>query len=615
VTPEGLSDSRAPQRLQIAPGFFSENTARSSEGRWKDGDRVRFKNGLPQKIGGWVEADITGDPYYGVARSMHEWVSHDGESWVALGTSEKLYLINRGIRHDITPIRDSGTLGTDPFAVVDTSDIVTVTDVAHGAAPGDFVRFSGATAGGGITIDGEYRIIEVLDADSYTIQHSAAATSTDPTTGGASVAYEYDINIGSASNQTAVGYGTGPYGEGTYGTPRDVAASDLFQYLRIWSLGNFGEDLIASPSGGAIYHWDKTNGVSTRAVLLSDAPETNMRVFMSSSKGRIICLGAYDPVAGADDPLNIIAGAEESLDEFEVVDESSDVYTERVTIGSRLVGGLNTAGGELIWTDTAVFLLIPDPTEIYRLRTISATNAFCGPNAALDINGTVIGMASDKFMRFDGAYTELPCDVWGDVFDNEDGERPGLNKGQLAKVHAWNNELFSEAWWFYPGRDSDENDRAVIYNYAEGVWYHLTIERTTALRKGTSYGVPTAVDSAGALYRHETGTTDNGDAMGEFIESYDMMIGEGPTSMHISRYVPDMKRQVGTLLLTLKAKNKPEDIEYKVKGPYALLPTTKTKAIRIKGRQVAIRIEGGSIDSDWRYGAPTLYAQPDAVRS
>lgn len=614
MTDPNLQDQAKPERLRIAPGFFSENTDRNAEGRWKTGDRVRFKNGLPEKVGGWLSANLTGAARHGVPRSMHEWVSHDGETWIAIGTSEKLYLLNRNELYDITPVRKTTSpMANDPFAVVDTETLVTVTDNSHGAQAGDFVRFSGATAGGGITIDGEYKIVEILTANTYTINHSAPATSTDATTGGNAVVARYDINIGAVSNTTSTGYGTGPYGGGTYGTPREESAGDIFVALRVWSLKNFGEDLIASPTGGAIYHWDKTNGATTRAVVLADAPETNRYVLLSASGGRIICLGAYDPVAAANDPLNIIVGAEESLDEFEVIDESSDVYTERMSQGSTLVGGLLTRGGVLIWTDTTVAMLVPDPTEIYRLVDISSENPFVGPNAAVDVNGITYGMARSKFMKWDGVYSELPCDVWGYVFDNTNEETPGINTAQLAKVVAWHNEKFSEVWWFYPPRGEEENARAVVYNINEKFWFHLTLSRTAAMKVGPTYRLPLAMDADATLYGHEQGMTDNGAAMNEFIESFDMQLGEGENLLHFSKFVPDMKRLVGTMLLVLRTKKRPEDPTYEEKS-YTFGPTDVVLDIRAKGRQVAVQFSTSEVLSNWRMGTPTLYAQPDAQR-
>lgn len=620
MTPEDLTEQRAPQTLAIAPGFFSEGSPRSVMTHWKHGDKVRFRNDLPQKMGGWLEQDIAGYPHYGVPRTMHEWVSHDGESWVAQGTSQKLYLFNRGTRYDITPEADSGTMALDPFAVTNGSAVVVVTDVAHGRIAGDFVRFSGATAGGGITINGEYQVTAALSGNTYSITHSSPAASTDATTGGAAVTFSYDISIGADSNQAAVGYGTGPYGRGLYGTPRDVAADSIFESLRIWSLGNFGEDLIASPSKGAIYHWDKTDGTGVRAVLLPDAPATNEHVLISSSGGRIICLGAYDPVAAANDPLNIIAGGEESFTDFVVVDETSDVYTDRVDSGSKLVGGINTSSSTLVWTDAAVYQMIPDPVDIYRLRTVSDSNPFVGPNAAADVNGTVLGMAADKFMAYDGVYSEIPCTVWSYVFDNKGSdiagiESPGFNKDQAAKVVVWHNEPFGEVWWFYPGKDDEENARAAIFNYSDRIWYYVALGRTATLDPGPSFKVPVAVEAGGALMLHETGTTDDGAPMNEFIESYDTQLGDGSATIEITRVVPDMKRHIGTLMLTLSMKNRPQQVTYVSKGPYEFTAGTEVIDVRAKGRQVSVKIHSDALGTDWRAAPFTLYGQSDAERA
>lgn len=607
-TPENLTDSRSPTTLVIPPGFFSEATDRAAGPRYKDGNRVRFKNGLPQKIGGWIAQIIDGATFYGIDRREHEWVSLDGQNWIAQGTSRKLYLLNRGTRYDITPLRRQASL-TNPFATTDTSAVVTVTDVAHGAQDGDFVRFSGATAVGGITLSGEYEIADVLNGNTYTITHSSPATST--TTGGGSVAAEYDINTGPASNTQARGFGTCTFGTGTWGTARG-ACSSLVNKLRLWSLDNFGEDLIASPRDGAIYWWDRSLGPTTRAVLLDQAPQTNKRVLMSQTGGQIVCLGAFDNVAGAPDPMLIRVGAEESLTDF-VIAEDNTVFDKRLSVGSTIITGVRTRSGIVVFTDLAVYLMVPDATEIFNVIQLAAGNSAVGPNAAIEVNGSVYTMADKKFMVFDGVYTEIPCPIWGYVFDNED-DTPGFNDAQADKVYTWHNEKFSEIWWHYPSSGSTENDRCAIYNYAERIWYYMAIARTTGAPNGPSFTLPYAVAPDGTVYLHESGTDDDTSAMGEYIETNDFEVGDGKTGAMVSKLIPDMKRQLGTLLWTLKAKQRPQDATYVTKGPYSATPTTDEVDPRIAGRQIAVRLESTALGTDWRMGPPTVYLQPDAER-
>ncbi len=617
TTPPGLTDNREPVPMQFEPGFFTEQTPRGAKMRWKDGDRVRFKNGLIQKIGGWVDAEVGGaEPavqFHGLARRYHEWTSLDGQNWIAEGTNQKLYLIANNERFDITPIRRTVTL-TNPFTTTMSSAVVTVTDPGHNARTGDFVRFSGASAVGGITIDGEYQLT-ILTGDTYSITHGTAASS--GASGGGTVDVEYDISVGLGSNQPARGFGTCGFGEGTFGTPRGATCSGLVAGLRLWSLDNFGEDLIASPRGGAIYRWDRTLGTGRRAEIIAAAPPINERVLMSGTGGRIICLGAYDLIANTLDPMLIVAGEEEGLEVFRDTlpgEEENDVYTERASEGSKLITGLNTRSGTLIFSDTTVYILLPDPEAIFDLRRLAGSNSVIGPNAAIDINGVVYYMSEKKFMRFDGVLTEVPCTIWRHVFDNADATQPGFNEAQAEKTYAWHNEDFNEIWWLYPSGGATENDRAAVYNYMENLWFYLSINRTAAHHKHASYGVPIATDSNGVLYLHETGVNDGTEPMNEYAESFDSEVGPGKVQLHLSKIIPDMKRQVGTLKMLFKSKKRPKQAAYSTSGPYSFTPTTEEVSVRVRGRQVAVRMYSDETDTDWCAGDFTGYAGSDGER-
>lgn len=624
-----ITDNRGVFTPELQPGFFTEASARGAPTRWKRGDKVRFKNGIAEKMGGWVDAQVSGDVHYGVPRRVHQWTSLDGEAWIAEGTNSKLYVINRNVRYDITPVRRNVNL-VDPFTTTADSVTVVVRDVAHSAQTGDAVRYSGATSVGGITIDGEYFISKVLDGDRYEIIATTAITTT---TGGGAVVAQYDLNAGTANETVALGWGVCKWGESTWGTARSPSCSGIKRKLRVWSLDNFGEDLIASPRGGAVYWWDRTNGPLSRAVLLENAPPTNQHVLISDSGDQIICLGAFDPVANSQDPMFIRVGDLGSLTVFTIVEvdgvPQNSVFESRLSTGSEIITGVRTNNGILILTDAAVYLMQPNPSEIFAVRKLAEGNSAISVNALIEVDGTAYLMAPNKFMLFDGVYTEIPCDVWEQVFKD-------IDRVQKDKIYCWYNETFSEIWWFFPSATAPslgtengfvittelgeviqidkiaENNRYVIYNKESKTWVFGTIERTAAGPKGEAYDLPFALDSLGNVFIHESGVDDNGNALEAFIESHDLQIGDGKAAAQISQAVPDMLRQTGNLLLTLKGKKRPNDAAYKTKGPYTITVETEVKGVRIKARQIAINYSSVAVGDDWRLGNWTFYLQPDS---
>lgn len=613
-------DNQTPVPVSLDPGFFSEATARGAKNRWKDGDRVRFKDGLPQKMGGWATQAISNvllptQAFQGVDRKELEWTALDNSKWLAQGTSKKLYLVMNNVRYDITPVRSTETL-TNPFTTINGSPLVTVADASHGAAQGDFVRFSGASAVGGLTINGEYSITTINDGNSYVITASGNASS--GATGGGSVVASYDISIGFDSATQANGWGTCGYGQGTFGTRRG-ACSGLTLPLRTWSLDNWGEDLLACPRGGGIYWWDKTTGPLTRAQLLPDAPPTNEYMLVSDSGDQVICLGAFDPVANASDRMFIRTSDIGSLTVFTLADSvnnepDNSVFEERLSTGSRIIQGTRTRNGIFIFTDKAQYLMQPDSANIYNIGKIAEASSIYGPNSALEVDGTLYGVGPNRFVKFDGVYGELVCPIWGKLFDNKDtAVSPyGLNNAQADKIYMWYNKQFSEIWVHYPSALSSENDRYAIINVAEKLFYYGSMARSAGSSGGTVYAGPFATAPNGTLYLHEMGTSDDGVAMGDYIESFDIQLPGELDAMHISNFVPDMKRITGTLQLVLKTKNRPQQASYVTFGPYNFDGTSALVGTRAAGRQAAIRIQSTGVNSDWRMGDSTFMVQGDA---
>ena len=427
--------------LPIGAGLYTEETERGAVGRWYKADKVRFRKGLAEKIGGWVQLD---PQFLGTCRRLKDWSSLDGKQWAAVSTDTKLYLWQDSQLFDITPLRASGTL-TAPFDTVMGSDIVTVNHSAHSSAVGDYVRFAGAIAGGGLTVDGEYIVLSIATG-SYTIQDDETATTTASNTGGTPT-YEYDIHAGASSAVTATGYGTGPYGREGYGNAR--TGSTIILGIRTWSLDTWGEDLLASPSDGSIYWWDRSKGTGVRAAALGgDAPVKNKYMLVSQRDRHVMALGAYDYFNSAFDPLLIRWCSTEDLNDW--VPTSTNTSGDlRLYSGSKIVAGVRSRLETVVFTDVSVHTLpFVGGFSVFGLNIVGENVSILGPNCAVPIDHRVLFMAESDFYLYDGIVKVVPCDVRNFVYDN-------LNTQQKAKVYGGLNREFNEVWWFYPSFEPD----------------------------------------------------------------------------------------------------------------------------------------------------------------
>jgi len=429
--------------LPIGAGQYTEQSERGAQGRWYTMDKVRFRKGLAEKIGGWVKIE---PQFVGTARRLRDWTSLDGKMWSAVATDTKLYLWQDNELFDITPLRRTVTLAA-PFATTNGSNIVTVTDVAHGAQTGDYVTFSGAIAINGILIDGEYQVQAVLTNDTYQLVDDQTANADGSGGGGLSVLAEYQISPGEGSAITATGYGSGPYGAEAYGTAR--TGSNFVVGIRTWSLDTWGEDLLACPRGGAIYWWDRSGGTSNRATALGgDAPPINEYMIVSQRDRHIIALGAYDYFNNAEDPLLIRWSSTEDLNDW-VPTSTNTAGDLRLYSGSKIVAGVRSRLETVIFTDVSVHTLpFVGGFDVFGLNIVGENVSILGPNAAVPIDHRVLFMAESDFYIYDGIVKVLPCDVRNLVYSN-------LNPQQRDKVYGGLNREFNEVWWFYPSYDTD----------------------------------------------------------------------------------------------------------------------------------------------------------------
>lgn len=577
-------------KVQFRPGIQRDLTPLSGEGTFYDCEKVRFRDGLAENIGGWRKPIAS--LVVGLPRKLHAWTNNQGTRLAAIGTSKRLYIYDGVLLHNITPLKSSGTLGSNPFSVTSGSAVVTVKDTNHDNAVGDYVIFSGASAVGGIAIDGEYTVTTIIDSNTYTVTHGSNATST-ATGGGASVAYEYEISIGYDEATYLYGYGAGTYGQETWGTPR--SANAVVQSLRYWSADNWGEDLLAMPRGGSLYHWDATNGVTTRATKVTNAPTGEVMLVDPESRHVIVFGEDGDPVGikwcDQNDFTNWTASATTTADE------------RRLLKGAKIVSAIRTKGEILIWTDASLHgMQYTNRGDFaYALRTIGEQCGLLAPNAAAAQGDVAYWMGQRNFYLYDGRVRVLPSPLRKEVFDN-------LETTQLDKIAAGTNSQHNEIWWFWQSTAGSENDRFTIYNYGERIWYHGNLERTAWADK-TVWDYPMAMDSVGQLRDHEFGYNDDGNAMTTWVETGDFDIADGDDIMLMGGIIPDFV-QSGTVTLTLKARKYP-NTEQISKGPYNVTASDDYIKARIRGRQVAVRVGSAEVDAMWRMGVLRYDARPD----
>ena len=624
------------QKFLFKPGINKENTAYSNEGGWFDANLVRFRKGLPEKIGGWEK--YSSSTFISKGRGIHAWVALDSTKYIGLGATQKYYVLQGTSYYDITPIRKTTTNGVT-FAATEGSSEITATDNSHGAVKNDFVTFSDAVSlGGNITaavLNQEYQITSKT-ANTYTFNakdtsgNAVTANASDTGNGGSGVDGAYQINVGLDVYVPASGWGAGSWGLGTFGSITALADSDQ---LRTWGHDNFGEDLIINVRNGGVYYWDTSGGLTSRAVALSDlaganlAPTKSLQVLVSDVDRHVICLGA-DPIenssrTGVIDPMLIAFSDQESVTEWEPL-STNTAGSLRLSAGSSIIGGIRARQETLVWTDTALYSLsfIGQPFT-FGLNLVNEGVGLAGPNAMVNTPKGVFWMDKKGFYNYSGSVQTLPCSVEAHVFDN-------IDETQAFQITAFSNKAFNEVGWFYCSQDQTSPNKYVVYNYLENVWSIGELSRTAWLDEGI-LDKPIATyttSSTGVLYNHEVGYDDDGTAMQNvFIESSDFDIdpaGENFTA--ISRLIPDVKfigdGSTGTagqqLDFVLKKRDFPGQDLSTVTTATCFSNTTKIDT-RLRARQVVLRVQSNDDNSAvtgmaFRLGATRLDIKPDGKR-
>jgi len=615
-------------RLALKPGIDKQNTEYGAEGGWTDGDNVRFRYGLPEKIGGWQE--YNGQYLVGFASDIFSWTALDGTPYMAVGTNRKLYVETGGGFTDVTPIRETTAVGDVTFSASSGSPTITVSDTSHGAIEGDFVTFSGAVSlGGQITADilnSEYEITSVVDANSYTITAPVSADGSDTGNGGASVVGAYQINVGSDISYFDFGWGVGAWGIETWGTPR-TAGTGIALSARIWQFDIFGEDLICQYTDGATYYWDLSAGTSNRAIVLANAPTSSKYAIISTPDRHLVLLGTETTIGDADtqDPMFVRFSNQEDVNTWAET-ATNTAGGQRLSDGNLIVSALRSRGQILILTDTSLHgMQYLGPPYTFGFNQLGANCGCSGPHAAIDVNGVAFWMGKEAFYVFDGTVKKLPSTVQDYVFED-------INLVQSYKIAASLNSQFNEITWFYCSAGSDYVDRCVTYNYLENVWAIGSLSRTAWQDVG-AYDYPMATEylrtstentintiyglTAGRtmVYQQEFGKNANGDPMTAFITSGYFDIGDGDQMMYMKRFIPDFKDQNGDLTVNLYLRAYPQATATSSSlDPYTISPGTQKVDTRARGRQIQLKISSDEVDTSWRYGTMRVDIQPDGLR-
>jgi hypothetical protein len=692
-------------KLQFRPGINQETTRYMNEGGWYDCDKIRFRYGVAEKIGGWTRYSAT--TFEGICRKMHNWVALDASNYLALGTHLKLYIEEGTNYNDITPDRKSSTLSSGSLSATSGSAVVTITDNAHGAITNDYVTITNATTFAGIPAAdlNKEHIITRIDGNTFTITVATTATST--ATGGGTPTLTYQINTGLSTITGGTGWGASTWdGEtaddatttlngaitnsATTITLTDASSfpsagqvrigTELINYTgksgnnlttctrgvestaaaahsngatvvattsmvawgeaatisvtsgteaRLWSFDNFGEDLIANVRDGNIYYWDKSNGLNNRAVALStlsgaSGTPTVARQVIVSDRDRHVIAFACDPTTdvGTQDPLLIRFSDQEDPADWTptATNTAGDLI---IGSGSKFVAAIETKREILVYTDASLHTLkfIGAPFT-FGISQISTGISIIGPNAAVAVNDGVFWMGENQFYVYDGRTTQIPCSVRAKIFDD-------LNLDQRELVTAALNSQYNEVWWFYPSLNSTENDKYVVYNYEEKIWYFGTLGRTAWVDAETrSYPVAAAPDNN--LYNHENGNDDGSNnpatAITSFIESSPMSLEAGDKYMLTNKVLPDITFAGSTgadpeVTFELRAYNNPgesygealtSDVARSATSPVEQY--TDELYMRLRGRSFSLRLSSSDLGTQWRVGVPRVEVRPDGKR-
>lgn len=571
--------------FEIAPGLKRQSTQTAAKGAWYDSDKVRFRDGRPESMRGW---QVRTGAYLGTARDLVTWQDLNNQPLAAWGTECKLYLYEGGASYDITPVATSTSVNITTSAG---SPFYLVSGANGGILAGDYTILSSVNVGQTV-ISGQYQAVSVIGLNAFVVSAPTAAVSSGVSASRADIL----LNCGASSSYFTAGYGAGTYGTGAYGVG---GGGSFFVEARTWSLDTWGEDLLANPRGGKLYLWDASEPVGSRAYAVTAAPSVVDFTVVSQQDRHAFALGTTDVLTGVYNPLLVRWCSQEDLNDWAVSATNTAGFKE-LRPGTRLMGGVNTKNGLLIWSDNAAHLAqYIGPPFTFGFQELGTGLGLIAPNAGVDLNGVVYWMSRDNFFRFDGQVRPLPPDIRKDVFDD-------FNRTQAIKVYAGTNREFDEVIWLYPSANSQEIDRYALFNARENVWAWGNFTWTAWADRGVFPNILTASGADARIYDHELqGYYEaNGAPMNSWVESGFFDIEGGGQMMYTDKLVPDTEFDGpgGYIDIYLQLRKYPNG-QAMLRGPYRVLADTKFVSPRGRGRQAAITVAASTGTARWRLGA------------
>jgi hypothetical protein len=638
------------QKLNFKPGFNKQVTDSGGESQWVDGDFVRFRYGLPEKIGGWSQLTGSNRTLPGAARSQHTFTSLAGEKYAAIGTSQGLFIYYNGQFYDITPL-DTAITGAD-FDATTGSATVTVNKTAHGLAVGRYVTFSSVTVptgSGYATSDFEDNTFEITNVNTNTFDITMPSNSAGTTSGTGSAQIDPYVIVGPTFQTANFGWGTSYWGDSTWGTERST--TNVILDPGLWSLDNFGQILTATILNGKTFTWNAgaASPRAQRAALMSGAP-TKTRLTQVSDRDRHVFHFGTETTIGdptTQDPMFIRFSDQEDFNTYAPT-ATNTAGTFRLDKGNVIVGAVSGKDYTLVLTDSSAYVIqYVGPPFTFSVRQVGTNCGLIGQNALSYSNGIVFWMSGEGgFFMYDGTVKMLPCLVEDFVFTTA-GDNLGINYASNQLVYCEHNTLYNEINWFYPKAGSTQINRSVTYNYAENCWTTSSLARSSYADQGV-FDLPYATDynstatpnfptilgitskyGASTYYAQETGTdqinSSGTTSINAYIQSGDFDItntnnianlqGDGDFIMSVKRFIPDFKVLSGNSKVTLLLNNYPADTASSSPlGPFTITSSTDKVDTRARGRLVSIKIENDAVGETWRYGTFRLDARPDGRR-
>lgn len=705
------------QKLQFRPGVNREGTTLSNEGGWYDCDKIRFRSGYPEKVGGWqrdggsiypdaptgtfAASGVTTSAvpptgvFWGIAKSMWNWINLTGYNLLSIGTNLKFYIQNTsgGAFNDVTPIRLTNTTVASAFTTNTATNnggftTITVTDAGSTVQVGDFVNISAVSGPvNGVTaaqLTGEFQVVSYISSSQYTILVAGTATSSG--TPAVSGTFNYQLTTGNTTFTYGVGWGAGGWGGATAGYPStgwgSPASSGLGVgiQLRLWSQTNYGEDLVFNPRSGAMYYWANNaspnvydrgqiikagTGVVTKSgTFTPDAtcPSLVNFVLVSDSSRFTFTFGCNDPTGvyatTTLDPMQVRWSDQNTLVTWTpaITNQAGGI---RLSHGSSIITAIQARQEILVFSDSCLysFQYLGAP-YVWGNQILADNISIASPNAVSTVNNVTYWMGTDKFYMYSGRVETLPCALRQYIYNN-------INLTESFQIHSGTNEGYNEIWWFYPsitGTTSDgENgtgtasspniliDRYVIYNHLERTWYYGTMNGTTVrprtawldspLRSepmaAIGYTSSGAYTNGGLVYQ-ETGVDNNETstpvAIDAYVQSSDFDIGDGHNFGFVWRLIPDVtfdgsSSAAPAVNFTVRPRQNPganygdsDNPAVTSKQSYASTTTynvqqfTEQVFVRIRGRQMAFKLQSDTLGTQWQLGAPRIDVRADGRR-